>query len=80
MPQTILDTLDDWTPDKLTHYEKWWVQQLPFLQEAGYAFRPRYLPGWVASWKATDGLFIDYEDGQCQPVRMHSVGHHPEYC
>lgn len=67
-----LDAMDDWTPDQLTPYEKWWVQQLPFLEEAGYTFRARYQPGWEASWKATDGFFEEYEDGQFQPVSLSS--------
>lgn len=67
------DSTDDWTPEQLTHHEKWWVRQLPFLEEAGYTFRPRYRPGWEASWKANNGFFEDYEDGQFQPVSVASV-------
>lgn len=63
-----LEALDDWEPEQLTHHEKWWVRQRPFLEQAGYVFRPRYQPGWEASWTAADGFFRDYEDGQFQPV------------
>lgn len=65
-----LEAIDDWTPDQLTYHEKWWVQQRAFLEEAGYVLRPRYQPGWEASWTATDGFFRDYEDGQFQPVSI----------
>ncbi|EIM87924.1 uncharacterized protein STEHIDRAFT_109782 [Stereum hirsutum FP-91666 SS1] len=65
-----VDGLDDWEPEQLTFHEKWWVRQRPFLEDAGYVFRPRYQPGWEASWTAVDGFFRDYEDGQFQPRGM----------
>lgn len=63
---------EDLAPDKLSVYEQWWVRHMPFLEEAGYRFRPRYQPGWEASWKASNGYFEDFEDGQMQPVSLHA--------
>lgn len=61
--------INDWTPDKLTLCERWWVRRQPFLEERGYMLRPRYRPGWVASWQAEVDDYHDYEDGEILPVR-----------
>lgn len=60
---------DEWGPEKLTYHERWWVQHRSFFEQAGYSFRARYQPGWVASWTGTDDWYRKYEDGQYQPVR-----------
>lgn len=68
-----LEAADQWTPGSLTFHERWWVQRLPFLEQSGYAFRPRYQPGWTPSWVAKNGWYEDFEDGQDQPVRCLSL-------
>lgn len=65
-----LEAAAEWTPESLAFHERWWVQRLPFLEQSGYAFRPRYQPGWAPSWVAKKGWYQDYEDGQVQPVRF----------
>ena len=55
----------------LDEVETPWRDRQPFLQARGYALRPRYRPGWVASWtlnKALDApLCEDYIE---HPVSM----------
>lgn len=51
---------------ELTEREKFWLKCQPWLEERGYMLRPRYRPGWVASWKDKEGefAFLRAEDGQ----------------
>ncbi|TFK83980.1 hypothetical protein K466DRAFT_554244 [Polyporus arcularius HHB13444] len=41
--------------------EKYWRDRYAFLQESGYALRPRYRPGWKPSWTGTnrDPMFCE---------------------
>ncbi|KIO18908.1 hypothetical protein M407DRAFT_31417 [Tulasnella calospora MUT 4182] len=43
-------------PETLTEYELPWLARYEFLKERGYLLRPRYRPGWVASWKTNPSL------------------------
>lgn len=43
-------------PETLTEYELPWLARYEFLKERGYLLRPRYRPGWVASWKTDPSL------------------------
>ena len=38
-------------PVKLLPGELFWRDHQPWLEERGYKLRPRFQPGWVASWK-----------------------------
>lgn len=55
--------------DELSGLEKWWADQYEWLKASGYELRPRYAPGWVASWlknkkqapeKSEDGIRLRY--------------------
>ncbi|KAJ7031518.1 kinase-like domain-containing protein [Mycena alexandri] len=37
--------------------ERYWVDHQPFLFSRGYMLRPRYRPGWVASWTQAGAKF-----------------------
>ncbi|KAH8107741.1 hypothetical protein BXZ70DRAFT_884754 [Cristinia sonorae] len=43
--------------------ETFWRDHQPWLEERGYMLRPRYHPGWVASWKSTGESPFECEDG-----------------
>lgn len=40
----------------LSELEIPWRDRQPFLQSRGYTLRPRYRPGWVASWTLDTSL------------------------
>ncbi|CAL1706324.1 unnamed protein product [Somion occarium] len=44
--------------------EVFWRDHQQWLQERGYMLRPRYRPGWVASWKDKDPMYWNYEDSK----------------
>ncbi|KAJ7282640.1 hypothetical protein C8J57DRAFT_1710738 [Mycena rebaudengoi] len=56
---------------KLHRNEVFWADHQPWLETCGYRLRPRYAPGWVASWIGTDRSYEDCEDGQ--PVTHVSI-------
>ncbi|OCH84104.1 hypothetical protein OBBRIDRAFT_742165, partial [Obba rivulosa] len=39
-----------------------WRDRQPWLQERGYALRPRYRPTWVPSWRDTGKFWVNCED------------------
>ncbi|KAF5366345.1 hypothetical protein D9757_011467 [Collybiopsis confluens] len=52
----------------LLEFEVFWANHYDGLKERGYLLRPRYRPGWVASWIGTNGWRGDYEDYQAQQL------------
>ncbi|KAJ8078019.1 hypothetical protein PM082_000221 [Marasmius tenuissimus] len=50
--------------EQLQPSEQFWARCEPWLKEKGYGLRPRYRPGWVASWKDSDLEPSGCEDGQ----------------
>ncbi|KAG8895380.1 hypothetical protein FRB99_000617 [Tulasnella sp. 403] len=61
---TSLPTSTRKGPDKLTPEEEIWAARFEFLKGKGYLLRPRYRPGWVASWTQTPGALASHaEDG-----------------
>ena len=48
--------------DQLRSHEVFWRDHQPWLEQAGYMLRPRYRPGWKASWLGTDKRPEDCED------------------
>ncbi|KAJ7140502.1 kinase-like domain-containing protein [Mycena crocata] len=57
--------LDDpeYDPDRLVGTEIFWRDHQVWLQDCGYMLRPRYRPGWVASWLGTEKDPYKCEDG-----------------
>jgi len=51
-------------PGDIAPHEAWWVERQEALEKAGYMLRPRYRPGWTASWAGTGKLYDEFEDGQ----------------
>ncbi|OCH83831.1 hypothetical protein OBBRIDRAFT_808715 [Obba rivulosa] len=52
----------------LSSAEEWWRDRQPWLQERGYALRPRCRPNWVPSWR---GAVLDVpEDGDTKLLAM----------
>ncbi|KAJ7151667.1 kinase-like domain-containing protein [Mycena filopes] len=71
--QSIYSTIVVHTPahkdpcsKKLLSQERYWVDHQPFLSSRGYMLRPRYHPGWVASW-TLPGAKIHSELGRVYP-------------
>ena len=60
-------------PAQLTEFETWWRDRYTFLLSKGYQLRPRFKPGWVASWKRTGKRFYDCEDAIGMRVRFYFV-------
>lgn len=52
--------------DRLTllSTEIFWRDHQVWLADRGYMLRPRYMPGWVPSWKDTGKTWGRFEDGQ----------------
>ncbi|KAI0633259.1 kinase-like domain-containing protein [Trametes polyzona] len=50
-------------PEELEEDEVLWRDHQKWFEEHGYMLRPRYRPGWVASWLGTKHEFDDCEDG-----------------
>ncbi|PSR72684.1 hypothetical protein PHLCEN_2v11446 [Hermanssonia centrifuga] len=48
---------------ELDSEERFWRDLQPWLEKCGYLLRPRYHPGWVASWVGTKKKWYDCEDG-----------------
>ncbi|KAG8895599.1 hypothetical protein FRB99_000436 [Tulasnella sp. 403] len=62
-PQPI-PGVEQYDGTKLLPEEEIWAGRFEFLKSCGYLLRPRYRPGWVASWIKEPGLLrIDAEDG-----------------
>ena len=53
---------------KLRPEEIYWRDLQPWLAEKGYMLRPRYRPGWVASWAGKDPKYWEYEDSKVLKV------------
>ena len=51
----------------LSQREMLWRDRQPLLQARGYMLRPRYHPGWVASWEADPGLDSDLCEDYIEP-------------
>ncbi|KAF8829602.1 hypothetical protein HHX47_DHR3000688 [Lentinula edodes] len=49
--------------------EIWWDQRYDWLEEKGYMMRPRYRPGWKASWLDKPHSFQCAEDALVLPYR-----------
>ncbi|KAG8990311.1 hypothetical protein FRB94_013490 [Tulasnella sp. JGI-2019a] len=47
---TAVNDDGDADPEVLSKSELEWASRYEFLKERGYLLRPRYRPGWVASW------------------------------
>jgi len=66
VPLDVMQPNEGGTPDidttKLVKFELFWRDHQPWLEEKGYMLRPRYKPGWVASW-SRDESGAAYEDG-----------------
>lgn len=52
----------DGNNDTLNEFESFWRYHQVWLAEKGYMLRPRYRPGWVASWKSSSKPPVDCED------------------
>jgi hypothetical protein len=48
--------------------EMFWVHLQPWLADQGYTVRPRFRPGWKASWLGTEKQWWESEDGQLSAV------------
>ena len=48
--------------------EEMWRDTGPLLKAHGYRLRPRYQPGWTASWQGQDVDFEYCEDSCTLPV------------
>jgi hypothetical protein len=55
-------------PEVLKGFEAWWRDQQLWLKERGYMLRPRYRADWVPSWKGTNKIWIQCEDGRMYTV------------
>ncbi|KAJ3856534.1 hypothetical protein EV368DRAFT_32205 [Lentinula lateritia] len=60
----------DESPDneELWEFEIFWRDHYDWLKNRGYLLRPRYRPGWVASWIGTTKEAFRCEDNQVQPL------------
>lgn len=65
-PETILQGRK---PGELYRGEIIWRDNQKWLQESGYALRPRYQPDWVPSWQGTSKDWSKCEDGLGAIVR-----------
>ncbi|KAF5376400.1 hypothetical protein D9757_008694 [Collybiopsis confluens] len=54
--------------EELQWFETFWRDHYEWLKDKGYLLRPRYRPGWVASWIGTNNLPFGCEDAQVQPL------------
>jgi hypothetical protein len=56
---------------ELHRAEMFWVTHQPWLEELGYTIRPRFRPGWKASWlqPGVKTTWWRAEDAQILPVR-----------
>ncbi|KAI0744016.1 hypothetical protein C8Q80DRAFT_1184545 [Daedaleopsis nitida] len=50
-------------PSTLPEREIFWRNRYDWLASKGYRLRPRYKPGWIASWQNTNKTSLDCEDG-----------------
>ena len=55
-------------PGDLDKDEAWWAERQEALEAAGYMLRARYRPGWIPSWRGTNQLYFNLEDGLPQSV------------
>ena len=56
------EPLDAGPDAELSVHEIWWRDRQKWLEGRGYMLRPRYHPGWVASWRGVDENWWKYED------------------
>jgi hypothetical protein len=64
-----MKTLED---PELMEKEYYWRDRQKWLEERGYMLRPRYRPGWTASWIGTNKSSLSCEDGPYMKVRTPS--------
>jgi hypothetical protein len=57
-------------PGELRSSEVEWRDRQQWLEQQGYMLRPRYRPGWVATWKKSGQRWQDAEDEQIASVRV----------
>ncbi|KAF5376842.1 hypothetical protein D9757_004435 [Collybiopsis confluens] len=50
--------------EEIQDWEIFWRDHYEWLKDRGYQLRPRYRPGWVASWLGTDLWPPRFEDAQ----------------
>lgn len=57
--------------------ETWWRDHQQWLQDHGYMLRPRYRPGWKASWEGKKSALarLSCEDAIILRVSYHLVQH-----
>jgi len=69
--QLFIEFLDNRPPGRqpgdLNELETWWVERQVAV---GYMLRPRYRPGWTPSWRGTNKLYLDAEDGTSVSMRL----------
>ncbi|KAF5376363.1 hypothetical protein D9757_008682 [Collybiopsis confluens] len=58
-------------PEAIQDFEVFWRDHHDWLKDKGYHLRPRYRPGWVASWLGTDEWSFRCEDGQYRGTMMY---------
>lgn len=52
-------------PGQRDSYETWWAEHQPWLEELGYALRPRFQKDWQPSWQGkSKQSYKAFEDGQ----------------
>jgi len=61
-PRRAKKVVEEWDATVLETHEVFWRDLQPWLLERGYQLRPRFRPGWVASWEKGKHPW-DYEDG-----------------
>jgi hypothetical protein len=58
----IIEEAKKQDPYALFDDEEFWRDIQPWLEQQGYMLRPRYRPGWVASWKGNKKSPFSCED------------------
>lgn len=58
-------------PEELLSGEIFWRDHYTWLEQSDYRLRPRYKPGWTASWLKTGEAFYKCEDGKALWVGQH---------
>lgn len=56
-------------PGQRDALETWWANHQAWLEQSGYALRPRYRKDWEPSWKGqSKRSYETFEDGHMNPV------------
>ena len=53
---------------ELSQDEQFWKDRFHLFQSHGYILRPRYRPGWVASWRTSNTMYLLCEDSLIRSV------------